>query len=98
MGFDEADARHSGDRPVADVEDEAELVGGDMASGQLDLAETHTGKEDIVVVPENSAVDPVVSERMREDILLEMIEGDKPIVPHHMARCAGWEGEGMDPD
>ena len=97
-GSDEAEGRYVGDRPAADVEGEAELVEGDMASGQLDLAEAHTGKEDIVVVPGNSVAESIVSGKMREDILLEMIEGDKPIVPHHIAQRADWEGEGMDPD
>lgn len=99
VGSDEAGARHFGDRHVGEVvEVEVVLVGGDMASGRLDLAEVHTGKEDIVVVPGNSVAEPIVSGKLREDILLEMIEGDKPIVPSHMAQRVGWEGEGMDPD
>ena len=99
VGSDEAGARHFGDRPAGDVvEGEVKRVGGDMASGRLDLAEVHMVMEDIVVGPENSAAEPIVSGKIREDILLEMIEGDKLIVPHHTAQRADWEGEGMDPD
>lgn len=99
VGFDEAGARHFGDRHAGDaVEGEVKRVEGDMASGRLDLAEVHMVMEDIVVVLGNSVAEPIVSGKMREDILLEMIEGDKLIVPHHMAQRADWEGEGMDPD